>query len=105
MGFQRSESIGLIHCMEHPIDLRGIGMLEHSVQLIRKELSGPLVTLVDRELIPQIHDVLVRLQLGHSARDHQCEQVDDEVRVLPDNHERIFTQCSKSDLNSNVESI
>jgi len=39
-GFQRSESIGLIHCMEHPIDLRGIGMLEHSVQLIRKELSS-----------------------------------------------------------------
>ncbi len=82
--------------MENPVNFRCICQLQNIIELLYKKPPCLLVRLIHRKLIPHVHYIFVRLQLGHAARDHQREQIQKKVRIPANYHERILAQNSKA---------
>ena len=81
--------------MTKPVEFCGEAELEHAVELLVKEALGPVVRVVDRQLLAHVHYVIAAPQLRHPAAQHECEQIDQKVRISSDDHERVNAQHAK----------
>lgn len=54
------------------------------VHLLHEVVQGLLLRLVQGQGLPDVSNVVKRLQLGHPGTQHHGEEVDEEVCMLPD---------------------
>ena len=67
----------LVHGMKHPVEFGGEAELVGFHKILAKVFKGILVIVINCECLPQVHDVIDRLQLRHVTRKHECKQVND----------------------------
>ena len=81
--------------MTKPVKFSGESEFEHSIELLVKKSLGLLISVVHRQLLAHVHDVIAAPQLRHPARQHECEQIDQKVRISSDDHVGVNAQHSK----------
>ena len=81
--------------MKHPIKLGGEAELVGLHEILAKVFEGILVIVIDCECLPQVHDVVNRLQLRHVTRQHERKQVNDQMRVATYYHVGLFANSLK----------
>lgn len=70
--------------VEDPVHFRSPAAMVSVVHLLHEIVEGLLLRLVQGQGLPDVSDVVERLQLGHPRAQHHGKQVDEEVGVLPD---------------------
>lgn len=87
--------------MEDPVHLCGPAAVVSIIHLLHEVVQGLLLRLVQGQGLPDVSDVVERLQLGHPRAQHHGEEVDEEVGVLPDRQVRLVTHLLEPERGEN----
>lgn len=91
--------------VKDPVHLRAPAAVVSVVHLLHEVVQGLLLRLVQGQGLPDVSDVVERLQLRHSRAQHHGEEVDEEVGVLPDCQVRFVAHLLESEEGSKTSRV